>query len=81
MLGTQNSTFLPGGQYIVKIFPCQPFVKNFAKKETGPLRGARQWSVAEERTAPSAARRDVERDVRSGIFNKPCLARLADNRV
>jgi hypothetical protein len=24
---------LLGGQYIVKIFFCQPFVKNFAKKE------------------------------------------------
>ena len=22
---------LPGGQYIVKVFFCQPFVKNFAK--------------------------------------------------
>jgi hypothetical protein len=25
--------FLSGAQYIVKIFFCQPFVKNFAKKE------------------------------------------------
>jgi hypothetical protein len=34
MLGTaKTSGSFTGAQYIVKIFICQPFVKEFAKKE------------------------------------------------
>ena len=36
MLGTaKTSGSFTGAQYIVKIFICQPFVKEFAKKEPG----------------------------------------------
>jgi hypothetical protein len=46
MLGTvKTSGSYTGAQYIVKVFLCQPFVKEFAKKESGHLRGGRQWSV------------------------------------
>ena len=71
MLGTKKFMLLPGAQYIVKIFFCQPFVKNFAKKGSGYLTGDRPsvvppeadpLSVAAETTELSTARRDDERD-------------------
>jgi hypothetical protein len=38
MLGTEKtSRSHTGAQYIVKIFLCQPFVKELAKKEPRPL--------------------------------------------
>jgi len=48
MLGTKKFMLLPGAQYIVKIFFCQPFVKNFAKKGSGHLTGGRQLPVGSE---------------------------------
>jgi hypothetical protein len=35
-----------GAKYIVKVFLCQPFVKNFAKKKYGQLQGENDFLFA-----------------------------------
>jgi hypothetical protein len=60
MLGTvKTSGSYIGAQYIVKVFLCQPFVKEFAKKESGHHRGGRQLSVVSSLRSQQSAERQA----------------------